>query len=790
MTKWMWHAGLAALSVACATAPAVADTAVSVADEAAADRKGTSTTDELVVVGHATTYATTQVTATMIERVSSLGSVNDVLNELPGVLVTEGDSFGSSDWATSIMIRGFTSNRDTQQIGTTIDGMPNGGSGYGGGSRANRYLDVLNLETVVVSQGTADIGSRSNEALGGTLDFVTSDPTDEARLRISIAGGDFDARKYYARVDTGEIAPNTYAWISASATRSSDWIDGSGKSRRDHIAAKLKSSIGKVDLTAYASFDDANESEYGSVSLESFKKNTEADGLTGRWTGIPYLDQNYRSGSRALRKNLFGYLKAKVDLNSVKLNLSAYGHRMRGRGDWLPPYLVDVKNDGAGAPHSEFLGGSPVRGGSALGRIYFVTPTGAAAPMTAGCSGSAGIPAEYDPACYAGNASPVQSYRHTHYKNRRLGVIADVDWEQDFGAFTNLLRGGIWYEDGKSSTLRDWHKLTDARIGYAFNDQAYWQQFHDEFRVDEFMYYVEDVVTLGPVNARFGLKQFFIDQSRQELLNNRTRTAMDTRSDPLFSVGLTYATPVDGLELFGGFSQNFAAISRGLLSNDELVLREIEPETADNIELGARYSSSLLQGSITLYNIKFSNRIVFVPSNFVTGIDYLSEVDGIYLNVGGIKSRGVEAALAYRLTDSLTLSGSYTYNRAKYLGTGNAAKDKAVGITPGIQVYNSPEHMWTLSADWRRESWKAGIASKFVGDRFIDTSGKDVAKSFVLTNAYVGVDLGLVTPALKGLDLTVTVNNLTDERYMAGADGGSAFLGAPRTITAALTLDF
>ena len=122
---------------------------------------GSQDSGEIVVTGQKTTFANSQVTPAMIDRQSALTSVNDVLNELPGVFVSEGDAFGSSDWATSISIRGFSSGAGGQQIGTTIDGMPNGGSGYGGGSRANRYLDVLDLKTVVVSQGTADISSRS-----------------------------------------------------------------------------------------------------------------------------------------------------------------------------------------------------------------------------------------------------------------------------------------------------------------------------------------------------------------------------------------------------------------------------------------------------------------------------------------------------------------------------------------------------------------------------------------------------------------------------------------------------
>ena len=73
-------------------------------------------------------------------------------------------------------MRGFQVSLSDQQIGMTIDGLPNGNSNYGGGAKANRYIDNQNIAGVNVSQGTADIASRSNEALGGTLDFLTSDP--------------------------------------------------------------------------------------------------------------------------------------------------------------------------------------------------------------------------------------------------------------------------------------------------------------------------------------------------------------------------------------------------------------------------------------------------------------------------------------------------------------------------------------------------------------------------------------------------------------------------------------
>ncbi|MBN8831514.1 MAG: TonB-dependent receptor [Sphingomonadales bacterium] len=778
-----FNAGVAAIAIIAsaqnafaADAPAAASVDADSADAA-----------DIVITGAPITYAQSDVTPQMIERQATIASVNTVISELPGVFVSEADAFGSADWVTNITIRGFSTNDG--HVGTTIDGLPNGGSGYGGGSKANRYLDVQNLQTVAVSQGTADIASRTNESLGGTLDYQTSDPKQDRRYRFSLAGGDFGGRKIYALIDTGEIAPGTFAWISASTSHVKDWVAQSDTTSRDHVAAKLTSDLGKVNLSGYVSFDDANEGEYGSVSLTNFKQNPDFDGLTANWTGIPYIDQNFRSGSRALRKNLFGYLRANADLGEVKLVASAYGHKMSGRGDWLPPYLVDITNDGAGNPNSEFNRSGTVFGGSTGNKIFFVTPTGATAPTIAGCVPAAGIPADYAPNCHDANATPVMSYRHTHYKNRRLGAVLDVNWEHDFGAFQNLLRAGLWYENGKSNVVRDWHKVTDARVSYQFDAVPYYVQYDRDYGINELVYYADNSVTFGDLTARAGLKQYRIRQDRSGNVGDALATEMNYNSKVLFSGGVNYR-PLPGLEVFAGYAQNFAALRRSLLDETENVRREIKPETADSIEGGVRYSNSRFMVSATVYDIKFNNRVIFVPSNFVTGIDYLSEVDGIYLNVGGVKSTGIELAAGYRITPELQLSTSYSYNRAKYLGTGDAAKDAALDIVPGVQVYNTPKHMLVGALDWKGDIFKAGISSKYVSSRFIDRQGVDPSGSFVLTNAYVGVELGEVVPQLKNLDLSVTVNNLTNERYLAGADGGSAFLGSPRTVMASLTLDF
>lgn len=166
------------------SAMAIATTAIAWAQEETEVPNDTAI-EEVLIIGQAKTYGNNTVTQSMLDQQSALTSVVGVIDNVPGVLATEGDAFGADDWSTTVSIRGFQLNLDQQQIGMTIDGIPNGNSNYGGGAKANRFIDSEDLAGVDVSQGTADISSRSNEALGGTLNYLTSGPRKISGLPLA-----------------------------------------------------------------------------------------------------------------------------------------------------------------------------------------------------------------------------------------------------------------------------------------------------------------------------------------------------------------------------------------------------------------------------------------------------------------------------------------------------------------------------------------------------------------------------------------------------------------------------
>ena len=730
--------------------------------------------EEVTIVGKRLTYANNTIDESMKNQQSNITSVLAVIDNLPGVLINEGDAFGADDWSTSISIRGFQVDLGQQQIGITIDGIANGNSNYGGGAKANRYIDTENLGSVSVSQGTADIASRSNEALGGTINFTTIDPTEDKNLNASVTLAEFNAQKYFVRYNAGEIFDDTYAWFSVSFQQSSDWMDQVAQNTRDHFAAKVISMQGEVKFTGYFSYDDTHEDNYQRIyGLEQFKQEPNWDQLTSEWTGIPYVDQAYRRGWSTLRENIFGYLQADWSAGEVDFSANVYYHNNEGRGDWVPPYLVEVTDNGAGNTNTELLP-QTVFGGPFLGQIFFVDQTGASLAPADGCISSLTFPyggggAQYDPACYSSGAIPVGSYRHTHYEKQRVGINGDFAWNTEIGGFSNILRGGFWYEDYTRAESRDWHKIIDSRTSFRFDNTPYWVQYDREFPGETLMYYLQNETDFEFALFKIGVKQFNDDVAKDDLFNADNNLNVSSDSGVLFNVGVV--VPVNkSIELFSGFAQNFSSIKDVVLERDDADLSFVKPEEADNFDLGLRYFSNTLTASLTYYNITFDNRITFISNETVEGIDFLESAAGGYVNDGGVESSGFEASIDYRINAVWRAYASLTVNDSTYTDAEIA----------GNTVLGVADNMGVISVDWADDNYFGGLSIKYVGEREINQANTIQIDSYIVSDLYLGTSKEL--SADTELTARLTINNLFDESYLGTVAPGAAWLGAPRTV--------
>ena len=161
-------------------------------------------------------------TSEFIQRQTPGQSINETINQLPGVSFTNNDPFGSAGG--TLVIRGF----DNSRIAETFDGMPLNDTGNYA-IFSNQLLDPEIIEQVNVSLGSTDVDSPTASATGSTVNFRTRLPSRDFAARIQGSYGDFDGGDFYrafASIDTGSFTPWGTRAFGAASMATNDFVYG------------------------------------------------------------------------------------------------------------------------------------------------------------------------------------------------------------------------------------------------------------------------------------------------------------------------------------------------------------------------------------------------------------------------------------------------------------------------------------------------------------------------------------------------------------------------------------
>jgi len=772
----MAHTAIDANGIGSAQGSAPAPDAGSAADAASKDRAikakkaAGKTLEAVVVTGQAVSFTNNVLPPELTKLAAPLTSVVDAVNLLPGVNVTPGGVFGSDDWSVGITMRGFTQD----QLGFTVDGLPNGATSYGGGAKPNRFLDSENMRSVSVSQGTADISSPSNQALGGTINYESIDPSMKRGVAINYSTGSWQAQREFVRYDTGALFnDNTYGYISFSNTYNKRWIGSgsNGHTSRIHVDSKVISYLtDKLTMTARLSWDDAYENNYNSVTLAQFKQDPNWDRLNWNWTGKPNVDQNFVQPWNTVRQNaLAGVRFDYAPSDTSNIEFYPYFQYMKGSGGWLPPYqLFGV--DGTG----QLTGGRPTAGG-AFSKVFFLDAAGQPLATPAGCSDA------FNAACYAAGATPASSFRQSLYKNNRYGFIAKGTWQVGI----NNLTAGLWLENLERINGRVWYAVNDPTLSWNYARPYYYKQFNQQLNTNTRKLYAQDEVHLGPVDITAGVSKYLVTLTGKDLLNNGTQFAsINSNSTLLPSIGAVYHLDHRS-QVYASVTKNFEPVPDGVVQAAAVGtdISHVKPESSINIDTGYRYSTRDVQLGLSVYHVRFANQITFInpQSDGVTRINYTIGTAGTFINVGGVESKGVEAIANWKASPNVDLYASATFNNSTYLGNIN-------GIKAGNKVAGQPSRMLSVAANYHdADGFIAGISGKYVGGRYGTIDNTEKLPSYVSVDAYAGYHIGFSenSHTFKSIDLMFNVTNLMDRRYLGTVDSagtpGYYFIAPGRT---------
>tara|TARA_B100000678_G_scaffold167195_2_gene139633 strand:+ start:19041 stop:21221 length:2181 start_codon:yes stop_codon:yes gene_type:complete len=278
----------------------------------------------------------------------------------------------------------------------------------------------------------------------------------------------------------------------------------------------------------------------------------------------------------------------------------------------------------------------------------------------------------------------------------------------------------------------------------------------------------------GKVLATIGLRQQWIETKTFDYNSGAELSSYDDSAlTPSF--GLVYQ-PTSTFSVYGNYSESLQpgatapATSGGtpILNAGEV----LEPFRSDQVEVGVKYDSGVLAGTLAAFTLSKPSAIV---------------ENQIYSASGEQDVMGIEGSIFGEPTSGLRLIGGFTWLDAELANTEG-------GLNEGNTPIGIPEWQANANVEWDIPTVD-GLTVEgrmvFTGEQYID------AANTTELDSWTRFDLGarLVVP-LETNELTfrARVENIADEAYWASTGGfpGANYLvqGNPRTFMLSASVDF
>lgn len=629
-----------------------------------------------------------------------------MVDKIPGVNVVTRDPFGFYEFGNDIRVRAFS----IDNLGVTLDGVPVGTSDPRYGSPIGRLVDSQNLTAIKVSQGAGDVTTPAYQALGGSLQYFTKDPSKEQSAYFSAAYGSFDHISLFAKFETGEMIPGLTGYVSGShfefSPRGLEGLD-KGMARRYEAKFKYELPSDKLDITYAITYNDRDD--YDTAGLD-YGEWQDAEAGNYRGTGYGYREYTpydfpnidggaFQYGDLSDQGRNLGPVKyidstqaAGEGVNAVYFNLWRNGRmdtlqRMNfdfdfddGKTMEVVTYYQDKNNYGLWGRDNAYAQ-TQVRA------AYSNDPSRTdiwAQPWydTAGnpVSESGSIVTEYSEehalvapgtAAYADGVEfvpgiPGRTGRDENFGGHRYGVTASYTWETE----NNKLIVGGWYEFDHHGTERPNYNLQDGGsiLGWFNYDQFNFTNYTRYIDQDVMQYWVQDTFTTmdGKLDIIAGVKGIKLDRDAngflsiaEWLVNEETFRSTSYEDYFLPQFGLLY-TLNDNTEMFFNYSENMATPNSGTITTagDTFDPDILAPEYSENFDVGIRGNLGGNSYTLQAYKISYTDRILAsaVP---IDSANAGAAGNSRYQNVGGVDSWGVEASGDFQTgIEGLTISGS------------------------------------------------------------------------------------------------------------------------------------
>jgi iron complex outermembrane receptor protein len=778
--------------------------------------RGPFTTDGSIV---AETVAKTRSTITQefIETQNPGQTILQTLNLVPGLNFVNADPYGNSGG--NIRMRGFDGNR----VSLTFDGVPLNDTGNYA-SYTNQQLDPELISRASVNQGTTDVDSPTASATGGTINYTTARPLEEAGLQLNGSYGEFNYLRVFARGDTGAFGPwGTTAYGAVSYTNY-DKFKGPGELEKTQFNGKLYQDLGDGNFASLSAHWNVNRNDFYNnfINKAQFESGNylENDIACIRPVGVNGTTQNESTQSVRILSDGTSVTGSCTNYHGLRINPSNTGN-IRGQFSYGLTDNLRFTFD----PSFQYV----IANG---GGFTLVQERDDRLDLAGGNTGGPGVDLNGD----GDVLDNVGLYTPSNTNTHRYGIISSLIWDLnddhriraaytlDYGRHRQTGEAVRFGRDSEPLNVfagqERWGSPEDRVFGvdgsvYRSRDRfsiAQLNQFAVEYRGDFF----NDAVTLNlGARAPFferDLNQYCYSQNGASTVRCTTETPTLTLANGNVRFGSTGTTEwiapysetvkyddilpnagvvyrfAEGHSVYASYAEGISVPRTDNLyqpvraADGSLNFSTVQPETTQSYDLGYRFQNDRTIAAVAVWYTDYQNRIV---SSRDTDPDSPFFDQFIDRNLGAVEQSGMDAQIGYEATDTLTVYASASYNTSEVQDD----LETAPGVflpTAGKKLVETP--MWTYSGriDWQPlPELNLGFQGKFVDDRYTNDVNSESFDSYTVFDLDARYDL-TNTFGIRDAFIQLNVTNIFEEEYLGNISTSTTgnrtgSLGAPRT---------
>ncbi|MGN8278065.1 TonB-dependent siderophore receptor [Pseudomonas sp. SMN5] len=378
---------------------------------------------------------------------------------------------------------------------------------------------------------------------------------------------------------------------------------------------------------------------------------------------------------------------------------------------------------------------------------------------------------------------------YTGAEEKLHAFIIDNMLQAEFftGATKHTVLMGADYQRRK--TVVDWTSGSLAPINafdpvYGNSAITYYSPTSYLRRLEQTGVYLQDLIEMDQWRFSLGLRQDWVETSDENRIAEAGRPQgteiSDKRTKLTGRAGALYLFD-NGLAPYISYSESFNPNSYADAAGNPLA-----PTDGKQWELGLKYQPPGTDDLYTasLFRIDQENLATKLPQ------------ENFYRAVGAVRSQGLELEAHLQLSEQLKLLGSYTFTDIEYSKSMISTLSTTTDIieNKGNSPTQAPRHMASVWADYKFDSGaldglRLGGGVRYVGYSWADAENTMKVPSYTLFDASVGYDLGKV--GLKGVDVRLNANNLTNESYIASCASLSyCYMGEERNVAATVSYQF